>query len=219
MGSVIAVSGAVGGIGTSTLAYALALRVASRAVLIDAQSSGVPIDLLIGGESEPGTRWHQIHLASAEIDSETVRNALPQWNGVRFLSANRFGTAHMPALTHLVTALRSDLDYIVVDVDGRSSLLDALQPDVHVLVVPNTIYGLGAAVPSIRDNTALVVVRSHLEDFRAEEIGGYLSQPVFGVLEHERSVWMSLRMRAALPAHARVMQVAERIILRTADAA
>lgn len=220
MGSVIAVSGAVGGIGTSTLAYALALQAGSAAVLIDARPSGVPLELLIGGESEPGTRWHQIHIANAGIDPATVRNALPQWNGVRFLSANRFGTAHLPALTHLVTVLRNVPGQLIVDVDARSSILDALQPDLHVLMVPNTIYGLGAAVPCLREHTALVIVRTHLEDFRTEEIGRYLSQPVYGTIEHERSVWVALRARAPLPMNASVMKTAQHIIAsEVADAA
>ena len=73
MGSVITVSGAVGGVGTSTLAYAIASQLPQSAVLIDAQPSGTPIELLIGGESEPGTRWHQIHVATPDIDPKTVR--------------------------------------------------------------------------------------------------------------------------------------------------
>lgn len=219
MSQVIAVSGAVGGIGASTLSYAIALQSASTSMLIDAQAAGVPLEVLIGGEAQPGTRWHQIHLSSAAIDPVVVLNALPQWNGVRFLSANRFGTAHLPALAHLVAAMRDSCDRIVIDVNARSSLLDAVQADVHVLIVPNTIYGLGAAVASMRDNTVLVVTRTHLEDFRAVEIGRYLTQPVLGVIEHERSVWMALRHRAAIPAQASVMRIAAQLTTRFSDAA
>lgn len=219
MGSVIAVSGAVGGVGTSTLAYAIALQGAPSAVLIDAQSSGTPLELLIGGESAPGTRWHQIQISTSAIDSETIMSALPEWNGVRFLSASRSGTVHQPALTHLVSSLRGSVEHIVIDVPARSALLDALQPDVHIMVIPNTIYGLGAAVGSLREDTKLAVVRSQLEDFRAYEITQYVAQTSLGVLEHERSVWMALRARAALPTNSSVMRLAAQVVAKVADAA
>ena len=101
----------------------------------------------------------------------------------------------------------------------RSSLIDTIHPDLHVLVVPNTIYGLGAAVPALRENTSLLVVRTQLEDFRPEEISRYLSQPVLGVIQHERSVWMALRARKALPTDSSVMRSAALLVTRTADAA
>jgi len=219
MSRVIAVSGAVGGIGTSTFAYALALHAAPTGTLIDARRSGVPLELLIGGESEPGTRWHQIHVTSAAIDAETIRSALPKWNDVLFLSANRLGSVRSPALAHIVDALRQGSADVVVDVDARSSLIDTIHPDLHVLVVPNTIYGLGAAVPALRENTSLLVVRTQLEDFRSDEISRYLSQPVLGVIQHERSVWMALRARKALPTDSSVMRSAALLVARTADAA
>ena len=219
MGSVITVSGAVGGVGTSTLAYAIASQLPQSAVLIDAQPSGTPIELLIGGESEPGTRWHQIHVATPDIDPETVLAALPSWNGLRFLSANVHGTAHQPALSHLVDALRRRCELVVVDVDARSDLIDVIQPDLRLLAVPNTIYGLGAAVAAVHADTEIVVMRSHLEDFRPEEIGKYIGNPIHGPVEIERVVWLALRTRSPLPMNTSVMQVADQLVTRIANAA
>lgn len=219
MGSVIAVSGAVGGIGASTLAYAIASQVPQSSVLIDARTSGVPLELLIGGEAEPGTRWHQIHISTPDIDPETVLAALPEWNGVRFLSSNAQGVVHQPAFLHIVSVLREHCQFVVIDIGARSELLEALQPDLHVLAVPNTIYGLGAAVASLRQNTELVVTRSHLEDFRPDELARYLQQPSLGTIEIERTVWLALRTRSALPTNTTVMKTADRIIMRLADAA
>lgn len=214
MGFVIAVSGAVGGIGTSTFAYALALQARPDVVLIDARSDGTPLDLLIGAETEPGTRWHQIHVSRTDLDADMVLSALPEWQGIRFLSASRQGTAQAAALDVLTTTLRGDDHTLVVDVSARSSMLDLLQPDLHVLCVPNTIYGLGAALPSMRDDTVLVVMRSLTEDFRADDLGKYVPQPRLGVVEPQREIAMAMRARMPLPPKSSVMRAAADVMTR-----
>src|SRR5699024_10728965 len=57
-GSLVAVVGAVGGCGTSTVAAALAVRASGRGrtLLVEADPRGPGIDLLLGSEAEPGLR-------------------------------------------------------------------------------------------------------------------------------------------------------------------
>lgn len=218
MGSVIAVSGAVGGAGASTFAYALALQHPDTSVLIDARISGAPLELLIGGESEPGTRWHHIHVASDDIAPETILAALPLWNGVRFLSASAKGGAHQPAIVHLVSVLRRHCEFVIIDIDARSELFGLLRPELQLLVVPPTIYGLGGAVAALQNGTEVVLARAQLEDFRPDELARYLPNRWFGPVEMERAVWQSMRTRAPLPITSSVMRVAEHVIARATDA-
>ena len=218
MGYVITVSGAVGGIGASTLSYAIAMQSPSTSVLIDGRRNGVPLDLLICAEHQPGTRWHQIHIAAPDIDVDTVLAALPTWNGLHFLSSSTQGVIHQPAFLYLVDVLREHCD-VVVDIDARSELLDALRADLSVLAVPSTIYGLGGAVAAIRPESELVVMRAPLEDFRPQEFDRYLPNPVLGIVDCDRAVWMAMRAGEPIPSNTALMRVADAIVKRFADAA
>ena len=219
MGAVITVSGAIGGIGTSTLAYAIALQCPGRALLIDAQLSGAPLDLLVGAESEPGTRWHQIHVASASIDPETVLSALPHQHGIAVLSSSRLGLVQPIALAHLVDATRTSVDLVVIDIASRSSAIDLLQPDEQVVTLTCTIEGVGGVLSANCATSRLVVMRSVNEDFLPTQIGKYLPNPQAGVVDHDRSVWLALRNRIPLPAKSSVMRTARRVVESARDAA
>lgn len=206
MGLVVTVSGAVGGIGTSTFAYALALQQASS-VLIDAQPDGTPIDLLIGAERETGTRWRQVHVTTG-IDATTVLTALPQWQSVHLLSSDREATAHTGALTHIVAALREE-HMVVIDVDARNPIIETVQPDLRVLLVPTTIYGLGAALASTSLDCVVVVVESLLADFTIADLRSYLPQACVADIRHERGVWQALRNATPPPVNTSVMTAAQ----------
>ena len=218
MGAVITISGAVGGIGTSTLAYAVARQRPARALLIDAQLSGAPLDLLTGIETEPGTRWHQIHVSSAAIEASTILSALPAAGEVAVLSSSRLGVVQPIALTHLVEATRRVCDLVVVDIDPRSPVIDLLQPDLRVVTLPATILGIGAVAGTVAETAELVIMRSMCEDFLPKTLTQYVPHPVLGVVEQERMVWQSLRARQAPPDRSSVMQVAARISERVLDA-
>lgn len=210
MGLVVAVSGAVGGVGASTFAYAMALQQPGSSVLLDAQPDGAPLDLVIGAERESGTRWKQVHVTT-NIDAEAVLAALPAWQGVHFLSSDREATANNEALVHIVDALRHEY-LVVLDVDARNQVIERIHPDVHVLLVPNTIYGLGAALGSMPSTRALVVVDSNLPDFTVQHVQQYLPQPTLAVMRHERSVWQAMRNATVPPASSSVMAVAKEVL-------
>ena len=209
MGLVVTVSGAVGGIGTSTFAYALALQQPAATVLIDAQPNGTPIDLLIGAERETGTRWRQVHVTT-EIDSATVLAALPKWQSVHVLSSDREATANMSALGHLVAALREE-HMIVLDIDARNPIVETVQPDLRVLLVPTTIYGLAAALASVSLGSVVVVVESSLADFTEADLRRYLPQASVAGFRHERGVWQSLRNATPPSMNTSVMNAAQAV--------
>src|SRR5699024_8361927 len=89
----IAVVGASGGVGASTLAASIARIVCAAqgaALLIDAIPVSGGIDLLLGLEAAPGARWPDISLGTGAIDATDVAAALPSTtDGITVLSAAR----------------------------------------------------------------------------------------------------------------------------------
>ena len=115
MGRVITVSGAVGGVGTSTVAYALAQAVETPCLLIDAQPDGTPLDVAVGIESQRGARWSQVRIQSDSLDAESVLAALPSRENMHVLAADGESTADARAMVLLTTVMRGPCD-VVIDV-------------------------------------------------------------------------------------------------------
>lgn len=92
-GRIIGVMGAVGGAGASTLAVAVARRMArhGRTVLVDAVDASGGLDLLLGCEDAPGARWPDVRMAEGAVDVDEMVAALPESEGVSVLSAARGG--------------------------------------------------------------------------------------------------------------------------------
>lgn len=76
-GAVIAVVGAAGGAGASTLAAAVCIRAGAGSVLIDAHPRSGGLDLLLGIEEVPGARWGEIELGEGVIARADLLRALP----------------------------------------------------------------------------------------------------------------------------------------------
>ena len=94
----VALIGAGGGVGTSTIAASLArvacgLRPGAPVALIDGDKRSGGIDLLLGIESTPGARWPDLNLTEKDrgiIDPADLRAALPATSdGIAVLSAAR----------------------------------------------------------------------------------------------------------------------------------
>lgn len=85
-GVTIAVVGAAGGVGVSTLAASISRRAhatrlaSSGATLIDANRISGGVDLLLGIEAVPGARWGEIELGEGVVSRGDVRRALPTTN-------------------------------------------------------------------------------------------------------------------------------------------
>lgn len=92
-GSLVAVVGAAGGCGTSTVAAALAIRAAAhgsttgratgravgqdRVLLVEANSRGTGLDLLLGMELEPGLRVEDVRSELGGPDADALWSAVP----------------------------------------------------------------------------------------------------------------------------------------------
>lgn len=87
-GAVIAVIGGSGGAGASVFATALAMT-ARDALLVDVDTWGGGIDLVLGSEAQPGLRWPDLSSAGGRLSHAALREALPVRHGVAVLSAGR----------------------------------------------------------------------------------------------------------------------------------
>jgi hypothetical protein len=217
MGALITVSGAVGGIGTSTFAYGLALQFATGAVLIDAQPDGVSLDCLIGAEECAGIRWSQVRVRSADISAEAIRAALPQHHGVHVLASDAEATADAVAIPHLVTALLQADSPVVLDISARDGLREMLHPDLDVMLLPATLPGIVSAQASLRSDTRLVLV----EDGRAEVLPAMVSESlereIVGVVRWQRAVLSAATAGVRPPATTDVMRVAALLVAGLVD--
>ncbi|HEY7043359.1 MAG TPA: septum site-determining protein Ssd [Nocardioidaceae bacterium] len=119
----IAVIGARGGAGASTIATTLALRAGRRArtCLIDADPLSGGLELLLGSEHREGLRWPDVAVTRGRIGAAAFRAALPSHRGVTVLSWAPGTTASLDAATMrcvLAAAARSS-DVVVVDLPRR----------------------------------------------------------------------------------------------------
>ncbi|WP_067703882.1 septum site-determining protein Ssd [Nocardia jejuensis] len=154
-GAVIAVAGAVGGAGASTMAAAIALTAASRSrdrtLLVDAAPYGGGLDLLLGAESTPGLRWPDLTIEDGRVAAPALHDALPSVAGVGLLSCGRRCTATElapSAVRSIVEAGRSAGDLVVCDLSTeRSPHADLIleSADLAVLVVPARLRAAAAA--------------------------------------------------------------------------
>ncbi len=79
-GVLVAVVGAVGGCGASTLAAALAIRAAGsgRSLLVEADPRGTGVDLVLGTEAEPGLRVEDVRAELGGPDPDALWEAVPE---------------------------------------------------------------------------------------------------------------------------------------------
>ncbi|MDU0968112.1 MAG: hypothetical protein E7A62_08450 [Actinomycetaceae bacterium] len=110
-GRVVAVRGRSGGVGTSTIAAALAWQLGDRCVLVDADPAGGGAERLVG-VSAPLVGGGGTLLARGAVD------ALPRWGEVALVRARPSGVAAV------CEALARDARWVVVDV-GRGAQVRA----------------------------------------------------------------------------------------------
>lgn len=149
-GRSVCVTGGSGGVGTSTLAAAVAFaaaRAGARSVLVDLDPTGGGLDLLVGAERLDGWRWSR--LAAARGHLSTVGDQLPCVDGVEVLSMDRGAPGGRP------------------DVEARRAVLGSITTShaVSVLDVPRDLGGTELAAPA--SSAWLLVVRSDLRGVAA----------------------------------------------------
>lgn len=151
---VIGVAGAVGGIGTSTLACWLAADAAARgvqSVLVDGDPDACGLDLLLGLESLEALRWPDLYGSKGVLRPEQLWPLLPghaETANLRWLSWGRdLPSQDQVPGNAVVTALRGAVEAVVVDLGriraGGTAL--ANQCDIVVVAMPRTVRGVLAA--------------------------------------------------------------------------
>jgi hypothetical protein len=137
MGTVIAFVPASGGLGSSTLAAAVAVRAAAASrssVLVDLVPWGGPKDVLLGLEQEPGWRWPELSEVSGVVDGQGLADELPMACGVAVLTSPGVGASRV-GVVHPVDGLDTRLDTWLDTVpDVVAGLADA--HEVTVLDLP-----------------------------------------------------------------------------------
>lgn len=124
-GAVVALVGGAGGVGTSTLAAALALvgaRAGLRTLLLDADPAGGGIDILLGAEHLPGWRWSRFEAARGHLGD--IAAQLPHCDGVDVLAVDR---SVRPGLS-----LRTEQLAAVLDSAARSNDLTVVDLPRHL---------------------------------------------------------------------------------------
>jgi secretion/DNA translocation related CpaE-like protein len=142
----LAVVGAVGGAGSSTLAAAVGLEAARRGhrpVLVDADTRGAGVDLVLGAERVEGLRWPVGGGAAGHVGAARLARSLPEHRGVAVLACARDGAA-VPGSTvpDVLTAATRAFDVVVADVPRHLDDLGAAvltRCEGAVLVVPEDV--------------------------------------------------------------------------------
>ena len=119
-GRVVAVRGAVGGVGASTVAVLMALtaaRAGQRTLLVDLDSAGAGIDVILGLDDDPGMRWPDLDEASGRISPGVLDHVLPHVNDVAVVSWDRrpLSSVSSVSVKSVLAAGVRGYDLVVVD--------------------------------------------------------------------------------------------------------
>lgn len=147
-GEVVAVIGAAGGVGASSLAAALTLEVPD-ATLIDAVANSGGLDLLLGVEESQGVRFNDVVLSNGHVAAHDLKNALPHVrSGQAVLTTARHGMDLLDAseVGLAINSLRST-GSVFVDCPAEGALSDEVLDhcDRVLLVVPSEIRAVARA--------------------------------------------------------------------------
>jgi len=149
MGNVIAVLPASGGVGSSTLAAAVAVRAAAAcrsSVLVDLDPLGGQTDVLFGLEQEPGWRWPDLAEVAGVVDGRGLADELPTACGVPVLTGIGMGaagdswnddafTAWVDTVPDVVAGLSDAHELTVLDLPRDVRVLEAVALLVDAMVV------------------------------------------------------------------------------------
>ncbi|WP_226805750.1 cobyric acid synthase [Bifidobacterium eulemuris] len=201
--NVVTLSAAHAGIGLSTMAAMLAWTLQERdldCALVDADLAVGGLDVLLGIEGEPGTRFNQIDAPLGRLESDALNHELPRWEGVRVLACNPW-EAKQPDWWEAQAAIRAlaDVNHLVIVDVGRGDLLASvpeLAMAAQVMAVELSVLGLArakvhlarlAAQESPRPELVGITPRGLPKSGKAvglDEAEDYLSRPFVGGITH-----------------------------------
>ncbi|WP_194838366.1 septum site-determining protein Ssd [Nocardia sp. XZ_19_369] len=222
-GVVVAVAGAAGGAGASTLAAAVALRAAAEGfrrdtVLVDGAPLGGGLDLLLGIETSTGPRWPDLVVEDGRVSAAALHSALPAAApGLAVLACGRCGAGRLPreigaaAVRAVIEAGRAAGDLVVCDISGErgphaDQMLDSA--DLVVLVVPARLRAVAAAeavaahIGRRNPNQGLVVRGPAPGGLRGSEVAEVLDLPLLAAVRAQSGLAARLE-RGGLTVHRR----------------
>ena len=189
-GVTVALIGASGGLGVSTLTVGLALgarRAGSSAAVVDLAPCGGGLDLVAGAETSEGMRWSDLGNARGELGD--VARSLPSVGGVPLLAHSRDAQAAPSpgAVSAVMTALARGHRIVLADC-GRES--PPVAADHTVLVVGADVRSVAAARMLAQANsltpTAIVVRRGPGRSLPEQVVARTLGAPSLGQVGHHR---------------------------------
>jgi secretion/DNA translocation related CpaE-like protein len=194
-GVIVGVAGACGGAGASTLAAALALQVGTSAKvsLVDADPAGGGIDVLLGLEKAPATRWPDLRDSRGVVAADVLAGALLRADVVAVLSAAASDPRAVPveAMDAVLSAATRGSDVVVVDLPrGTDDAAEhaAARSQRVVLVVPASVRAVAAAGSAVSRWTgagadvALAVRHPGPADLTPTAVADALGLPLLGVV-------------------------------------
>ncbi len=156
----IAVVGASGGAGSSTLSLAVGRRVADThgpSVVVDLDLGRGGLEVTAGIEHLAGHRWEALRYLRGPAPGAEILAALPVEDGCHVLSAGGPGprpSAQVPdeAVLDVLTSLRATRTTVVLDLPGSSPLLPVLVAEGVIVVLLVSLHTRGLAdVDSVVD--------------------------------------------------------------------
>ena len=235
-GRVLAVLGACGGVGASTVAAGLATCLPTkRVLLVDTDPYGGGIDLLLGAETAPGIRWPDLLSARGRLSAATMDYALPHVGSVAVVSFGRGAQQplHGSDVTGLLDTAIHGYDTVIVDaarwfIGSPDAISDAIpdspavSPDlfaraeVTVMVVANSVRAVAAAASTLsvlhaQDCRVQLAIRMQPRGLSSREVMTALGMASGVEIPSERAVAMAGGAGELPPAQGKFMRACRRL--------
>ncbi|REE97091.1 septum site-determining protein Ssd [Thermomonospora umbrina] len=196
----VCVVGGRGGAGASVLSAMLSLagaRNGLRTLLMDGDPLGGGIDLVLGQEATPGSRWPDLADRRGRLSADTLRRSLPAVDELSVLSWPRGDAEPLTAdaMNTVLDAARRGFDLVVIDLardPGETERIALRAADHTVLVVPAELRATAAAdrvAARLRrdtDDVRLIIRGPSPGGLSGDVIAEALELPLAGVFQEDR---------------------------------
>lgn len=205
---VVGVIGGCGGAGASTVATGLALAGAAkglRTLLIDADSFGGGLDLVVGSERAPGLRWPDLATSRGPLRPASLADSLPTVDGMALLSWDRSNSYDLATelFSDVVDAARRAFEFVIVDLPRHVDSVVIAACRRRFLVSPARVRAAVAASQVARRLDAAtdrLVVRAPLRSgLTGPVLADSIGLPLQGVLRRDRGLGESLDRGDGVP--------------------
>ena len=194
-GVLVGVVGGSGGAGATTLACGLGQVAAERGptLVVDLDPLGPGCDRVLGLDDAPGVRWDSLGTASGRLSGRSLREAVPQRDGLGVLGwASSAAALDARAVREALSAARRGHDSVVVDLPRSGDLVTetVARCTLVVVVVLPTVTGVAAAarwVAALPDPGRIrIAVRGHHAD--PHRVAALVGAPVLVTMADQRGL-------------------------------